>query len=188
MQIKIALLALVALLISSCGATAPAPEPNQAVPTDVPLPRFSTQTEALSAYARNQIPSLEALSDRPEDYAWDFEAGKTYSYEIALEENQEVMWLYSYCTMPDNYDENWENLTISLSLNGEEIPLSETYLHDTNVAGFGHCRRYVLVLSDWHAGDYTIQTEVELAKEVSDGWNDLAPGLRTYIYEITVGG
>jgi hypothetical protein len=90
--------------------------------------------------------------------------------------------------MPENYDENWENLTISLSLNGEEIPLSETYLHDTNVAGFGHCRRYVLVLSDWHAGDYRIQTEVELAKEVSDGWNMLEPGVRTYIYEITVGG
>ncbi len=176
-----------ALVLSACSANEPLPSPTTGPPTEVPLPRFSTQNEALSAYARGTTPTLEDLSNRPEDYAWDFEAGKTYSYEVSLEEGEEVMWLYSYCTLPENYDENWGNITLTLSLNDEDIPLSETYLHDTNVAGFGHCRRYVLVLSDWQAGEYQIITELDLSKEVSDGWNDLEPGVRTYIYDITVG-
>ncbi len=80
------------------------------------LPRVGSILESQNAL-QSETPLLDDLaigSDPGEPYA-----PGTTTFTISLGPSQDAIWATGWCAAPDSFDENWENIEVLMSLDGE---------------------------------------------------------------------
>jgi C-terminal processing protease CtpA/Prc len=148
------------------------------------LPRVGSILESQNAL-QSETPLLDDLaigSDPGELYA-----PGTSTYTISLAPSQDAIWATGWCAAPDQFDENWENIEILMSLDGEEIPL-EQFVDFVFEAEDQECLYYYTVLSDWPAGEHLVRSIMDFKVDLDDGIAD-APypaGERIFEYVVVV--
>lgn len=111
----------------------------------------------------------------------------TLIYNVPLGRSREVLWAALWCTSPEMLNQNWENITIVMTLDGENIPLNR-FLTGDAPSGGQICRFYVTALFDWPIGEHVLITEMIFSAQLDDGVQDqlFAPGSRLYEYHVYV--
>jgi hypothetical protein len=131
-------------------------------------------------------PFLEDLADETHDE--ELYEPATVVFNIPMGRSQEVLWVTAWCASPAQFDQNWENISLVMTLDGEEVLLNRFVTLD-NPSEEMNCRYYFTALSDWPVGEHVLTTEMTFAIELDDGMQDqlYAPGTRVYEYHVYVG-
>ena len=98
-----------------------------------------------------------------------------------------MLWLTGWCASEEQLDQNWENLELAFTLDGEEVPLNK--FSDLETTAGGHpCRFYYVLLTDWPVGEHVVITEMKFAEDLNDGIETrvYAAGSRLYEYHVYV--
>jgi C-terminal processing protease CtpA/Prc len=148
-------------------------------------PRIATQEEALSA-VQASVPLLEDLAD--EIYDEELFEPTTVVLNVPMGRSREVLWVTGWCASPEQFDQNWENITLVMTLDGEEVPL-DRFVNLDSPSEESNCRYYFTALSDWPVGEHVLTIEMTFATQLDDGMQDhvYAPGTRIYEYHVYVG-
>jgi hypothetical protein len=148
-------------------------------------PTIASTTESQVALLAG-TPWLEELAE--ESYDETSQAGETYFYTIVMEESQDVMWVYGWCAVtPEQLEENWENISLVFTLDGEEVSL-DSFAEVEGPFADQECHLYYALLTDWPSGEHFLSTEVTFATELDDGSDIYPEGTHVYLYLVTVGG
>ncbi len=148
-------------------------------------PTVGSLSESEAAF----VAGTEWLEDlAAESYDVTSQPGETYIYTIAMDESQDVMWVYGWCAaMAEQLAENWENISLVFTLDDEEVPLSSFAMLESALED-QECRLYYVLLTDWPPGEHVLTTEVTFAAELDDGFDIYPAGTHVYEYLVTVGG
>ena len=158
------------------------PTPEEEQPSQ---PRIGSALESEAAMAAG-APWLEELAE--ESYDETSQAGETYLYTIALESSRDLLWVYGWCTTSQEIlEQNWEHIALAFTLNGEDVPLSQFAILETDIEG-QVCRLYYALVTDWPRGEHELLTEVTFDTELNDGQDTFPEGTHYYQYLVTVGG
>jgi hypothetical protein len=92
------------------------------------------------------------------------------------------------CAAPENFDQNWDEISIVLTLDGEVVELDQ-FVRLEGMSGGNQCRYYYTALTDWPIGEHILTTEMIFATSLDDGIQDTlyAPGSRIYEYHVYIG-
>lgn len=154
---------------------------------DDDLPRIGTPEESQCYFEQGLAFMLEFFSgDLGQETP--YEPGDVYLYAITMSDSLDGLWLWGWCTSPDQFEDNWENITITFTLNGVEIPLSDFYVFDDGDENIS-CRRYIALVTDWPDGYHELVTYIIFETDLDDGLSDdvYEAGSRTIVYEVSVG-
>ena len=142
-----------------------------------------------------KVETQEALQSAPilEDIAMEsfteylFEPG-TVIYNIPLDSSEELLWATWWCASPEKFEQNWENINLSMTLDGGNIAL-DRFLELEGPFEDMMCRYYIASLSDWPLGEHVLTTEMTFITQLENGTEDqlFAPGTRIYEYHVYVG-
>lgn len=157
------------------------PQSAGIVPTGPP--RIASAEEAEQALGA-ETPTLEdiAREDYPEEMLLE---PTTLVYTIPLAQSRDVLWVTGWCADPDRFDQNWDNIGLEMSLNGENVRLSEFQVIDFPSNEL-QCRFYYSLLTDWPAGEHRLVTDMIFTAEINDGSMVYSPGTRTFEYRVFV--
>jgi len=162
----------------------PGQPPSAGVTPEGP-PTVASPSEAEAAFEA-QTPWLEDLA--PESYDITSQAGETYTYTIAMDRSQDVMWVYGWCaTTKELLTQNWDNISLVFTLDGEEVPLDSFVRLEGNFDEL-ECRLYYTLLTDWPGGEHLLTTEVTFTTAINDGLDDYPAGTHVYEYRVQVAG
>lgn len=108
------------------------------------------------------------------------------TYTIALQESQDIIWSWGWCAATQEIlKENFEHIDISLTLDGETVPLDDFASFEGDNSG-QFCRFYFTLLSDWPEGEHSVQTVVTFKDPINDGAADYPAGSQTFQYDVYV--
>ena len=109
-------------------------------------------------------------------------------YSIPLDSSKEVLWAVWWCASPEKYDQNWENIILTMTLDGVNIAL-DRFLELEGELENMMCRYYVVSLSDWPLGEHVLTTEMTFTTQLDNGVEaqPFTPGIRVYEYHVYVG-
>jgi len=128
-----------------------------------------------------------ALEDRArEQYDETSVAGETYTYTVALQQSEPLLWLNGWCaadaaTLEDNY----EHIQLKYILNGEELSSDQLASFDFESQD-NQCRIYYTALDEWPAGEHHLQIQITFDQVINDGNEDFPKGTHTYDYTVVV--
>lgn len=147
-------------------------------------PRIATRAESEDALAI-QTPFLDNVA--VESYQQELFQPGTQIYNIPMGESRDVLWVSGWCASQEQFDQNWENIELAFTLNGEQVGL-DRFAQLDSPAGADLCRFYYVLLTDWPVGEHVVSTEMRFATELNDGieTQDYAPGSRFYEYHVYV--
>jgi len=132
------------------------------------------RTSILEALAREQYTSDDLV-----------EVGRTFTYTVALEDEEQLLWLFGWCaTTAAKLEENLRDMQLDFNVNGTSVPLDQFEVTGGQSADNLECRYYVATVYDWPEGTTTLQTMVTFLVEVDDGLSDYPPGTQTFIYTV----
>ena len=143
-------------------------------------------TKAETQAALQSAPLLEEFAMEPfAEYLYE---PATVMYNIPLDSSTEVLWAIWWCAAPEKYDQNWENISLTMTLDGGNIPVDRFIELESPVENM-MCRYFVASLSDWPLGEHILTTEVMFAIQLDNGIEAqlFAPGIRRYEYHVYVG-
>jgi C-terminal processing protease CtpA/Prc len=143
-------------------------------------------TIASAAEAAEALPTSDQLEAKArEQYAAaDYSKPGTLTFTVPLNKAETVIWLYAWCTATQEVlDQNFENIALKFTLDGEDVPLSDLATQDLPNSG-QQCRIYYTALSDWPAGEHHLSTTATFSNTVNDGATDFAAG--DYVLDYTV--
>ncbi len=158
-------------------------QPPEAGVTPEGPPRIGSQSESEDAF-QAETPWLQNLAD--ESYDTNSQAGETYTYTIVMDRSQDVTWVYNWCTATEEQlVQNWDNISLVFTLDGEEVPLERFVRLEGNLGGV-ECRLYYALLTDWPRGEHVLTTKVTFATELDDGFDVYPAGTHVYEYRVNV--
>ncbi len=147
-------------------------------------PEVATKEETQNTL--QSAPLLEDLAMEPFiEYLYE---PATVVYNIPLARSKEVLWATWWCASADKYDQNWENIILTMTLDGVNIPL-DRFIELEGPFENMMCRYYIASLSDWPLGEHVLTTEMMFTTQLDNGTEDqlFAPGIRIYEYHVYVG-
>ena len=147
-------------------------------------PRIATQAESDDALA-TQTPPLDTVAQEVYDEEL-FQPG-TRLYTIQMGESRDVLWLTGWCATQEQFNQNWENIELVFTLDGEPVPLT-SFSRQDSPNGANQCRFYYVLLTDWPVGEHVVTTEMKFTEELNDGIETqvYAAGSRVYEYRVYV--
>ena len=150
------------------------------------FPRLGSPAESQCMLENGLAPSLVLFS---EEIGQDtpYEPGDVYIYPIFSDESFDAIWRWGWCATPDTFDGNWENITLTFTLNDIDIPLSDFVVEDDGDEDIS-CRSYYILLTDWPDGNHEVITEIIFEVDLDDGFDVYDAGSRILIYNISIGG
>jgi C-terminal processing protease CtpA/Prc len=158
--------------------------PKGAGITPVGPPEVGTKAEIQEAL--QSAPILEDLAMEPfTEYL--FEPGDVI-YNIPLDRSEELLWAAWWCASLEKFDQNWEHISLTMTLDGGNIAL-DRFLELEGPFEDMMCRYYIASLSDWPVGEHVLTTEMSFATQLDNGIETqlFAPGTRKYEYHVYVG-
>ncbi len=160
-------------------------QPRGAGVTPLGPPTIAARAEAEAAFEA-QTQFLEDLAQ--ESYEDELFEAATRPYTIGFARSRDVIWATGWCASAAQYAQNWEIISLTMRLDGENIPL-EQFVELEFPSGSNQCRLYYLLLGEWPAGEHLVVTEMSFSSELDDGISDrtYAAGTRVYEYHVYVG-
>lgn len=147
-------------------------------------PKVATKVETEAAF-QSQAPFLDDLAmETHEDELFE---PATVIYNVPLGRSREVLWITGWCTSPEQFDHNWENISLVMTLDGEDTAL-DRFVKYEGFSGDNQCRFYFTSLTDWPIGEHVLTIEMIFATQLDDGIQDqlFAAGTRVYEYHVYV--
>ena len=147
-------------------------------------PRVATRAESDDALAI-QTPPLDTVAQEVYDEEL-FQPG-TRLYTVQMGESRDVLWLTGWCATQEQFDQNWENIELVFTLDGEPVPLT-SFSQQDSPNGANQCRFYYVLLTDWPVGEHVVITDMKFVEELNDGIETqvYAAGSRIYEYRVYV--
>lgn len=129
---------------------------------------------------------LEAYAKEQYDTAELSQAGKTYTYNVTLNQRGETaLWGTSWCTTTEDLLRgNWEHIRLEFSVNGTVVDNSQLLLFEGKSDNLV-CRYYFAAVYGWPQGRTDLQIKVTFDKQINDGLSDYPAGTHYYIYHVT---
>jgi hypothetical protein len=158
-------------------------EPTPPAELEESQPRIGSVLESEIALAAG-VPWLQELAE--EEYEETSQPGETYTYTISMEEPEDLIWAYGWCTTSKELlQQNWEHITVDSTVNGQELALSRFAVLEAGTEG-EECRLYYALVTDWPEGTHTLINEVTFDEEIFDGTDTFPAGTHYYEYVVTV--
>jgi hypothetical protein len=108
----------------------------------------------------------------------------TFPYTITLNQDDEIAWIYGWCATPDLIEQNIENIEISFSIEGQEVPIEDLFVLDYPASADLSCKFFYTILSDWAAGEHHLNITATFTRPINDGTADYPAG--DWVYDYTV--
>ena len=152
-----------------------------------PMPVMETDADkVIEALNSNNYIPLEALATERYTEEELSKPGRL-TYTINLSNDQPTLFGYGWCTTTEEIlAQNFEHITVKLSLNGEV--LKDNVIHPlsfTRPDGLV-CLQYGVLLSEWPAGEYALESVATFDEKINDGLADYEAGDYAFEYNVTV--
>ena len=106
------------------------------------------------------------------------------TYTVPLAKSETLIWAYYWCTTTTEIlEQNFSQIDVTFTLNGEEVPLEQFAVTELPSNG-NQCRIIYTALSEWEPGEHHLTTAVTFKSKINDGMGDYPAG--EYVSEITV--
>ncbi len=147
-------------------------------------PTIASQSESQNAL-QIQTPLLDDAA--LETYEEELYQPATQVYNIPMSGSRDALWVTGWCASSDQFEDNWDRIQLSFTLDGEPVPLSQFAMLDFD-GSTGPCRFYYVLLTDWPVGEHVVITEMTFTSTIDDGigTRTYAPGTRVYEYHVYV--
>lgn len=136
---------------------------------------------------KTDIPIVEQLAKEKYTESELSQAGKTYTFTVALDKEQPLALLNGWCTTSAKIlEDNFKNIKIEFTANGASIDpnyILVTEREDPTNKLF--CRSFFIILYNWPKGKTELQVAVTFAQKINDGMSDYPKGTHYYKYTIT---
>jgi len=181
---KFGLIFLSMFLIVSC--LLPGMIPLTPIPT-VPMPVMEKDADAhLEKLKGTDWVYLQALAEEKYTEA-DFAKPGTLTFTVKITNDKPTYFDYGWCTTTEEIlKQNFEHITVSLYFNEQELgtdvvhPVSYTRTDGLVCLDFG------VLMSDWPAGNYKLESAVTFDEKINDGLDDYEAGDYIHQYNVTV--
>lgn len=136
----------------------------------------------------NDTSYLEAFATEKYDSTELSQAGKTYTYTVALTKDQDALFGTSWCTTTKMLlVDNWSHITLKFIVNDTPVDNSQfTIVENESQQDNLICRYYYTLLYDWPEGQHTLLIKMTFDEKINDGLSDYPAGTHTYEYDVTV--
>ncbi|HNN14564.1 MAG TPA: S41 family peptidase, partial [Anaerolineales bacterium] len=149
-------------------------EPLGAGITPSAPPKIASVSEAESAFSSGA--SFIDEKAREQYAAEELALPGVFTYTIPLAKPQTLIWAYYWCTTTtDILKQNFSQINVKFTLNGEEIPLDQFAVTELESGG-NQCRIVYTALSDWQPGEHQLSTAVTFKTSINDGMGDYPAG------------
>jgi C-terminal processing protease CtpA/Prc len=141
---------------------------------------------AVSDALNNGVKQLEELAK--EQYSVDdlVKMDQTFTYTIALNESQDLLWAWGWCAVDQaTLEQNLNIIQLDFSLAGNKVLIDQFQKLDYD-SGNQKCAAYITVLSDWQAGENHLSTFVTFTAPVNDGRADYPAGTQVFDYTVYI--
>jgi len=157
-------------------------EPLGAGITPSAPPKVASVSEAESAFSSGA--SFIDEKAREQYAAEELALPGIFAYTIPLAKSQTLIWAYYWCTTTtDILKQNFSQINVKFTLNGEEVPLDQFAVTELESGG-NQCRIVYTALSDWQPGEHHLVTAVTFKTPINDGMGDYPAG--DYVSEYNV--
>jgi len=181
---KFGLIFLSMFLIVSC--LLPGMIPLTPIPT-VPMPVMEKDADAhLEKLKGTDWVYLQALAEEKYTEA-DFAKPGTLTFTVKITNDKPTYFDYGWCTTTEEIlKQNFEHIIVSLYFNEQELgtdvvhPVSYTRTDGLVCLDFG------VLMSDWPAGNYKLESAVTFDEKINDGLDDYEAGDYIHQYNVTV--
>jgi hypothetical protein len=125
-----------------------------------------------------------------------YQAG-TQQYTVSMAGSEIIDLGYDWCTKTGAIlTDNIQHIAVSVTINGYEIPSQDFQTIDWSVqpgqdAQFPEglvCHSWVVLASQWPAGDYRVVEAATFDSKINDGYDDYGAGAYKYEYQVHVAG
>lgn len=145
-------------------------------------PRIASKSEAESALSAGA--GFIEEKAREQYSAEEVSVPGVFTYTVPLAKSETLIWAYYWCTTTTEIlEQNFKQIDVTFTLNGEEIPLDQFVVTDLPSGG-NQCRIIYTALSDWKPGEHHLTTAVTFKTPINDGMGDYPAG--DYISEFSV--
>jgi len=157
-------------------------QPKGAGITPSAPPKVASVSEAESAFSSGA--SFIDEKAREQYAAEELALPGVFAYTIPLAKSQTLIWAYYWCTTTtDILKQNFSQINVKFTLNGEEVPLDQFAVTELESGG-NQCRIVYTALSDWQPGEHHLVTAVTFKTPINDGMGDYPAG--DYVSEYNV--
>jgi len=157
------------------------PERDYELASGLTIGSLSTTDRALD----QQAPLLEVYAEEQYDPANLSQAGETYPYTMALNNEQVVIWQTNWCTTTaDLLEQNVERIRVKFRANEEVVDPNHLSVIQIR-SGDLYCAYFITSLYNWPEGKTVLEIDVTFTEAINDGIADYPAGTHTYRYEVT---
>ena len=181
---KFGLIFLSMFLIVSC--LLPGMIPLTPIPT-VPMPVMEKDADAhLEKLKGTDWVYLHALAEEKYTEA-DFAKPGTLTFTVKITNDKPTYFDYGWCTTTEEIlKQNFEHITVSLYFNEQELGTDVVHpVSYTRTDGLV-CLDIGVLMSDWPAGNYKLESAVTFDEKINDGLDDYEAGDYIHQYNVTV--
>jgi hypothetical protein len=133
----------------------------------------------------SDTPILESLAEERYSTAELSQAGQTYTYTVALEEDIPVLWGTNWCTSSEDIlHDNFDHISLEFSVNDIPVDVSQFTVVE-GAASDGVCRFYYTLVSDWPEGETILEIRITFEETIDDGFSEYPAGTHIYRYLVT---
>lgn len=147
-------------------------------------PTVTTDYSFLSDYGGGMALLDELVREEYSDE--ELMAPGTLTYTVVMSESVDVIAGYVWCTTTKEiFEENWAKMRITITLDGEELPVDSLELQ-TFPSGANYCGVLAAELTDWPQGEHSFVVSANFTAALNDGFGDYTAGTRTSVFTIYV--
>lgn len=119
---------------------------------------------------------------KPEELS---QAGKTYTYTIALDKEEPLLMQTNWCTSSaDILQQNMDHIHLRFTADDTVIDPSHVATFQAR-SGDLYCQYFLVLLSNWPQGKTGLSIDLNFDAQINDGMSDYPKGTHTYQYTVT---
>ena len=181
---KLVSLGLGALLVMSCMLPGMIPL-NRA--QDEPTPTMETDSDKVIAVLNGQDWTYLEANAKEQYTAEDFARPGSLTYTVTIADDNPTVFHYGWCaTSQEILQQNYEHIRLKLTFNGEDFSREVIHPLSFTQSNGMMCLDYVVLLSDWPAGEYKLEAVATFDQQINDGLSDYPAGDYAFEYNVTV--
>ncbi len=159
-------------------------EPKGAGITPSAPPKIASVSEAEAAFSGGA--NFLEDSAREEYSAEQVSAPGVFTYTVPIASSETLIWAYYWCTTTtDILEQNFSQIDVTFTLNGEEVPVDQFAVTELQ-AGGNQCRILYTALSNWQPGEHQLETAATFRSAINDGMASYPAGDYVSQYNVYV--
>lgn len=117
----------------------------------------------------------------------DYAKPGTLTFTAEVTNEQPVYFSYGWCTVDEaTLEQNFEHITVTLSLDGNELGDNVVHPLTFTQAGSLVCLDFGVLFLNWEPGEYELKAVATFEEVINDGMADYDAGDYVFVYDVTV--